>query len=427
MPTLTMPQLGESVTEGTVIRWLKQPNDHVDLDDPLVEIDTEKVNVEIPSPFAGTLSRIMVEEGQTVPIGTPLAEIQGSGEPANTEQSGGDRPAHAPTAAAAASAPSQDPVPRTAQSQTGSGGGAGAPKLSPVVARLAAQHNIDPATLRGTGAGGRVTKKDMLAAIEVQSAPSSEASPAGTDAPPSLTEQPTEDRAVPETPMRRAIADHMIRSRRTAAHAWLVMETDATALVAARTARKDEFRQREGAALTYLAFIAHAVTRALQQFPRLNATWQDGQLFERRAINLGVAVDVPDGLVVPVVHQTDRMSIAALARAIADIAARARSGGLKLHEIQGGTFTIDNTGAFDTIMSAPIIHQPQVAILTTEAIIKRPVVIQSPDGSDALAIRAMMNLCLSFDHRALDGALAARFTARVKEIIEATDPDSSIY
>ena len=423
MATLTMPQLGESVTEGTVIRWLKQPNDQVALDDPLVEIDTEKVNVEIPSPFAGTLSRIMVEEGQTVPIGTPLAEIQGTGEPASAEQPSGDRAARPPTAAAA-SAPPQEPMPQTAQPSTGSGRGSDTPKLSPVVARLAAQHNIDPATLRGTGASGRVTKKDMLAAIEARSAPPSEASPAVTDAPRPLMERPSEDRAVPETPMRRAIADHMIRSRRTAAHAWLVMETDVTALAAARSARKDEFRRREGVTLTYLAFIAHAAARALQEFPRLNATWQDGQLVERRDINLGFAVDVPDGLVVPVVHQADRMSIAALARAIAGIAARARDGGLKLHEIQGGTFTIDNTGAFGTTMSAPIIHQPQVAILTTEAISKRPVVIPDRDGADALAIRAMMNLCLSFDHRALDGALAARFTARVKEIIEAIDPDT---
>ncbi len=425
MATLTMPQLGESVTEGTVIRWLKQPNDQIALDDPLVEIDTEKVNVEIPSPFAGTLSRIMVEEGQTVPIGTPLAEIQGTSEPASAEQPSGDRAARPPTAAA--SAPPQEPAPQTAQPPTGSGRGSDIPKLSPVVARLAAQHNIDPATLRGTGAGGRVTKKDMLAAIEARSAPPPEGSPAVTDAPRPLTERPSEDRAVPETPMRRAIADHMIRSRRSAAHAWLVMETDVTALAAARSARKDEFRRREGAALTYLAFIAHAAARALQEFPRLNATWQDSQLFERREINLGFAVDVPDGLVVPVVHQADRMSIAALARAIAGIAGRARGGGLKLHEIQGGTFTIDNTGAFGTTMSAPIIHQPQVAILTTEAIVKRPVVIPDRDGADALAIRAMMNLCLSFDHRALDGALAARFTARVKEIIEAIDPDTPIH
>ncbi len=421
MPTLTMPQLGESVTEGTVIRWLKQPNDRVALDDPLVEIDTEKVNVEIPSPFAGTLSRIMVEEGQTVPIGTPLAEIQGTGATA----------AEPPTAAGTPSAPSQAPLAQAVQPQTGTRRGTGAQKLSPIVARLATQHNIDPATLRGTGAGGRITKKDMRAAIEAQAVPSLEASSAVADAPTPFTEQLTEDRAVPETPMRRAIADHMIRSRRAAAHAWLVMETDVTSLVAARTARKDEFRQREDVALTYLAFIAHAVARALHQFPRLNATWQDGQLFERGDINLGFAVDVPDGLVVPVVHQADRMSIAECAHAIADVAARARSGGLKLHEIQGGTFTIDNTGAFGTTMSAPIIHQPQVAILTTEAIIKRAVVIQSADGAaggtDALAIRAMMNLCLSFDHRALDGALAARFTARVKEIIEAIDPDAPIH
>ena len=442
-----MPQLGESVTEGTVLRWLKQPNDHVALDEPLVEVDTEKVNVEIPSPFAGKLTQIMVEEGQTVPVGAPLAEILSDGETAAAAPpatAAAPPQPQAPTpapAAAAPSAPPEHPAPQTDQSRATPARGADT-KRSPVVARLAAEHGIDPTTVRGSGAGGRVTKKDMLAAIS--EAASAERKPTGAPAAPTPTPVPIPDRtgaladvAVPETPMRRAIAEHMSRSRRTAAHAWLVMETDVTSLVAARAARKDEFREREGVDLTYLAFVAKAVARALHQFPRLNATYDSEKLFERRDVNLAFAVDVPErsgerganeaGLVVPVVHQADRMSIAALAHAITDVANRARSGGLKLHEIQGGTFTIDNTGTFGTTMTAPIINQPQVAILTTEAIIKRPFVLTDPDGNDSLAIRSIMNLCLSFDHRALDGALAARFTARVKELLEATGPDTAIY
>jgi len=454
MPVLNMPQLGESVIEGTVIRWLKQPNDHVALDEPLVEVDTEKVNVEIPSPFAGKLSRILVDAGQTVPVGAPLAEILGDG-----EKPGATTPAAAATTSTTPTptptAQPEPPVSLKTPSPPTAGDGTGSKNISPIVARIAAEHDIDPATVQGTGAGGRVTKKNILAAISEAGSRSSDAehqlnaeknqseetsvltAPTQTPVPIHDRTGAIEDIAVLETPMRRAIAEHMSRSRRTAAHAWLVMETDVTDLVATRAARKEEFHQREGIDLSYLAFIAKAVARALHQFPRLNATYerqaasteqaQHDQLFKRRNINLAFAVDVPDGLVVPVVHQADRMSVAALAHAINDVANRARSGGLKLHEIQGGTFTIDNTGTFGTTMTAPIINQPQVAILTTESIIKRPVVLTDATGNDSIAIRSMMNLCMSFDHRALDGATAARFTARVKELLEDTSPTTAVY
>ncbi len=417
MATLTMPQLGETVTEGTVLRWLKQPNDHIDLDEPLVEIDTEKVNVEIPSPFAGTLAAILVPEGETVPVGTPLAEIAGAEEAAPAAPAPTAKLAPKPAAPPPPQAPpiTSKAAPKTAPKTAVRPGGDRPRVLSPVVARLAAEHGIDPATLAGTGAGGRVTKKDVLAAIET--------GPAAAPAPAPAAAQRAGDVATPLSPMRRAIAEHMLRSKRSAPHAWLVIETDVTGLVRARQALKDSFREREGVDLSYLAFVSKVVTQALRDFPPINSTWDGDQLYERGDVNLGFAVDVPDGLIVPVVKQADRMSVAALAHAIADVAARARAGRLKLDEVQGGTFTIDNTGTFGTTLSAPIINQPQVAILTTEAIVKRPVVVDD----DAIAVRSMQNLCCSFDHRALDGAIAARFTARVKALLEAIGPDTAIY
>ena len=379
MATLTMPQLGESVTEGTVLRWLVAPGATVALDDPIVEIETEKVTVEIPSPFEGTLAAVLVAEGETVPVGTPLAEFRAQGEPVAP-----------PTAPAAGDAPKQ--------------------RHSPAVTRLAAEHGIDPGGITGSGAGGRVTRQDVLAAVAARQ-----------DVAPAPARIPDGDTVVSLSPTRRRIAQHMLESVRDAPHAWLLVECDASALVARRAADRAAFQDREGIDLSYLPYIAHAVCRALRDYPDLNATWSDDALVQHGRVNLGIAVDAPQGLVVPSVKDAGRLSVGELARAIAELADRARSRTLTLDDVRGGSFTLDNTGVFGTAATAPIINTPQVAILTTEAIIKRPVVV----ADDAIAVRPMMNLCLSFDHRAMDGSTAARFTTRVRDLLQSLDDDSA--
>jgi 2-oxoisovalerate dehydrogenase E2 component (dihydrolipoyl transacylase) len=292
--------------------------------------------------------------------------------------------------------------------------------------RLADEHGIDPSTLTGSGAGGRVTRKDVLAVVagERSAAPRATEPPTAAPAPPAPGTAAAEfDAAVEFSPIRRRIAANMVQSKRTAPHAWLVMEADVTEMVRLRARAKDDFQRQEGADLTYLAFVARAVCQALHAFPIVNATWSGDELILRHAVNLGVAVDADEGLIVPVVRDADHLTVGALATSIADVAARARGRKLKLDEVQGGTFTVDNTGVFGTVASAPIINYPQVAILTTEAVIKRPVVLEN----DAIAVRSMMNLCLSFDHRAMDGSTAARFTAQVRDALEAVGPDTSIY
>ena len=399
MATLTMPQLGESVTEGTILRWLVAPGAAVALDQPLVEVETEKVTVEIPSPFEGRLSAVLVDAGETVPVGTPLAEFQASGEAAPPPEAAdapasptpqADRPPAPPTAAPAA----PDAGPRR--------------RHSPAVTRLAAEHGIDLGGLAGSGAGGRVTRQDVLAAVAARE-----------EAPPA--ESQDGDTVVSLSPTRRRIAEHMLESVRSAPHAWLLVECDASALVDRRAADREAFRARAGVDLSYLPYIAHAVCRALGEYPDLNATWSDGALVRRGAVNLGIAVDAPQGLIVPSVKDAGRLGVGELARAIADLTDRARDRRLTLDDVRDGSFTLDNTGVFGTTATAPIINTPQVAILTTEAIIRRPVA--GPD--DRVVVRPMMNLCLSFDHRAMDGSTAARFTTRVRDLLQSLDEESA--
>jgi 2-oxoisovalerate dehydrogenase E2 component (dihydrolipoyl transacylase) len=378
--TLTMPQLGESVTEGTILRWLVAAGATIALDQPLVEIETEKVTVEIPSPFEGTLTAVLVAEGETVPVGTPLAEFHVPGEAAPPA---GDAGAPAPADAAKR-------------------------RYSPAVTRLAAEHGIDLGSLSGSGAGGRVTRQDVLAAVAARE----EAAPAGTQ---------DGDTVVSLSPTRRRIAEHMLESVRSAPHAWLLVECDASALVARRAADREAFRARAGIDLSYLPYIAHAVCRALREYPDLNASWSGDALVRRGAVDLGIAVDAPQGLVAPSVKDAGRLGVGELARAIADLTDRARERRLTLDDVGGGSFTLDNTGVFGTTATAPIINTPQVAILTTEAIIKRPVA--GPD--DTVVVRPMMNLCLSFDHRAMDGSTAARFTTRVRDLLQSIDEESA--
>ena len=427
MATLTMPQLGESVTEGTIIKWLKQPGDAVALDEPLVEVETEKVDIEIPSPYAGTLGALLVPEGETVPVGTPLAEIDGAAPPVRPELVEGRTDSLAAPPASVRPDPSfppgkepvEEPVLSLPKERTTPETRPGR-RFSPAVARLAAEHGIDPATLTGSGAAGRVTRKDVLAAVEGRAAV--QPPPVRPELVEGRAGAPEADTVVAFTPTRRRIAQHMLESVRSAPHAWLLMEADVTELVRLRQRHKDDFRRRQGADLSYLAFAAQAAAQALRDFPILNATWAGDDLVQRGAVNLGLAVDTEAGLLVPVIKDAHRLNVAALAVAIAELAERARRKRLKLDDVQGGTFTIDNTGVFGVIASAPIINSPQVAILTTEAIVKRPRVL----AHDAIAVRSMMNLCLSFDHRAMDGATAAAFVARVRDVLEAVGPDTPI-
>lgn len=441
--SIRMPQLGESVAEGTIARWLKAEGQTIARDEPLVEIITDKVNAEIPSPVAGVLRRIVAAEGAVVAVGEEIAIVE-------------EAPAEAPSPAAPEAGaeryregPSVGPTGVSAAetgeaAETEAAEGEARRRYSPLVRQLAQEHHIDLGQVRGTGSGGRVTRDDVLAYLAARqqaaapaapSPPPAEPPPAPAPAAPPLAAAAAEpgarpgppapaegDEVVPLSPIRRAIAEHMVRSVHTSPHAWMLVEVDATGLVRWREAELAEFRRREGFELTYLPFVLKAVVEALRHHPALNACWADDRIILRRAINVGIAVALEDGLVVPVVHHADRLSIAGLARAVHDLVSRARAGKLTLADVQGGTFTLNNTGVFGSIASQPILNQPQAAILTMEAIVKRPVVID-----DAIAIRSIMNLCLSFDHRVLDGATAGRFLAEVKRRIESLSPADSLY
>jgi len=403
---IKMPQLGESVTEGTVDKWLKHEGDFVKRDEPLVEVVTDKVNAEIPSPFEGKLLKIAVTEGETVKVGAVIAQIE-------TAASGAAAAIAAPAPAPAKEAPPA-PVPvAAAPAPAAVDGGAERARLSPAVRKLAAEHGLDPTTLHGSGMGGRVTRDDVLAALGT-AAPTTAApaAPAPTPAAPVRVDGAREE-LVKLSAIRKSIAEHMVRSLATSPHAWTLQEVDVTGLVRYRESEKDGFKARHGTALTYLPFVTQVVCAALKQFPWLNSTWTDEGVLLKRYINMGIAVSIPDGLIVPVVKDADKLGFTDLVRTINDLVDRARNKQLKTDDVQGGTFTLNNTGATGSIASQPIINQPQAAILTTESIVKRPVVID-----DAIAIRHMMNMCLSFDHRIIDGMMAGQFLAAIKRSLE---------
>jgi 2-oxoisovalerate dehydrogenase E2 component (dihydrolipoyl transacylase) len=429
MATVRMPQLGETVTEGTVGRWLKKEGDLVTKYEPLLEVETDKVASEIPSPFAGRLTKILATEGTTVPVGAPLCEI--SEEQARTTQGvpGDTGGMSGPPSAASGGPHGRQPtaeVPETsARSAARDGDGV---RYSPAVRRLARQHGVDLRGLAGTGKGGRVTAKDVeqhLASGQASSSPAG----AGIAAPapahmPSAPAAPLPaaadgDTLVRVTQMRKTIAQHMVLAKTTIPHAWSMVEADVTDLVRWREREKDAFFAREGVKLTVLPVVVQCVCQALREFPMVNATWGGDHIILRRHINIGIAVDIEEGLVVPVIRDADRMSVAGLARSIADLAAKARARKLTMEDMADGTFTVDNTGALGSVASYPIINSPQAAILTTEAILKRPWVI-----GEAIAIRSIMNLCLSLDHRVLDGSTASRFLQSVKRRLESFVPPS---
>jgi 2-oxoisovalerate dehydrogenase E2 component (dihydrolipoyl transacylase) len=424
--TIKMPQLGESVTEGTVDRWLKKEGDFVKKDEPLVEVVTDKVNAEIPSPFEGTLVKISVAEGMTIAIGTEIAQIQVDG--AGTVEAAPPPPA----AAAAPAAPAAAAAPAPAPAATGG-------RFSPAVRRLAEENGIDPSVVPGSGEGGRVTRDDVLAYLDqVKSgkapAPAPAARPqpvaaapaAPAEAPPSPAPRPApgpaatgeREELVRINAVRRQIAEHMVRSVQTSPHVWTMVEVDMTGLVRYREAEKESFASRHGVNLTYLPFVAQVLCEALKEFPYLNSSWTDDGILLKKYVNLGLAVAVPpDGLIVPVIKDADRLGFTDLVRAIADLTERARNKHLKPEDVQGGTFTLNNTGATGSMASMPIINQPQAAILTTETIMRRPVVI-----GEGVAIRQMMNMCMSFDHRILDGHMAGLFVNWIKRRLEQWTP-----
>ncbi len=397
--TLTMPEVGETVTEGTVERWLKKPGDHVDKYEPIVEINTDKVDVELPSPVSGTVQELLAEEGAVVAVGAPLAII---------EEVAGEAPAEAPPPEEErprAEAPPRVPAP------------AGPParrRATPRVRRLADQLRVDLSLVEGSGPQGRVLEEDVRAFAEA-----GEKQPVGATAVGPVEQQEEE---LPLTAIRRTIARRMAASKFSAPHAWLVMEADVTGLARLRQAQREAFRQREGVDLTYLPFVVAAAAQGLREHPSLNASWAEDKILIKKRIPIGIAVAAEQGLLVPVVHDADRLSVADMARAIHDVSERARAGKLKLDDVQGGTFTMDNTGWFGSIISMPIINQGQAAILALEAITKRPVVL----NDDAIAVRSMVNLCLSFDHRILDGAQAADFLRSVVQRLEAYGPDTPL-
>ena len=449
MAEITMPQLGETVTEGTVTKWLKNVGDSVAQDEIIFEVSTDKVDSEVPSSAAGVLTQILVQEGETVDVGTVLAIVSAEGEP----------PAPQPQAAPA-------PQPQAAPATAGvasSPEGNGSLLLSPVVRKLINDNGIDPSQIVGTGAGGRITRSDVLQYLDKLAAngePQPQAAPAPAPAPqpaPAPAPQPQaapapqpqaapavsmeyqeraqapatrsvavetsvagpRDEVVPFTNIRRRTAEHMVRSKATSAHSLVAIEVDFEPVERVRKAIKDQFRGEEGFSLTYLPFIARATVEAMRTFPHLNASVGDDALIVHKDLNLSIAVDLGlEGLIAPVIHGADTMRLTGLARSIKDLAERARTKRLSADDISGGTFTITNPGPFGTFMTVPIINQPQVAILSTDGIKRKPVVVTHTDGSESIAIHSVGMLALSFDHRVIDGAYAAAFLRRMKEIIE---------
>ena len=469
--TVELPHVGESVVEGTIGKWLKQPGDTVRRYEPLVEVVTDKVTMEVPSPVEGELLRVLAEEGETLPMGAPIAEV---GEPGETPgQSaplspppvaetpapaapavgttgylmrdvtpvgptggaaveamqpmvgvGAAAPVPAPTAPAASA--SAAPVPAVARPSNGPA------RLSPAVRRLAREHSVNLSLIQGSGLGGRITRNDVLRHLESSPMPAAPQQPAplaqAVAAPaPETTVSPDEE-LMPITPVRRIIAEAMVRSVTEIPHAWSIKEVDVTGLVALRQSIRAKFERQEGVPLTYMPFVIRAVVEALRKFPTLNASWGNDAIILKRRINLGLAVAAPNGLIVPVIHNADRLNHAGLAHAVNDLTERARTNRLRVEDVQGGTFTLNNTGALGSFVSGPIINYPQAGIMTTETIQKRPVVRPASEfNDDAIVIRSMMNICLSFDHRINDGAEASGFLDAVASRLESISPDTPVY
>lgn len=445
---VTMPQLAESLVSATIAKWLKQPGESVEQFEPICEVITDKVNAEIPSTVDGVMGELLAQEGQTVAVGELICRIQTAAEAGRTDA--------APAASAGAEMPAAETSQQGDQSMRG--------RYSPAVQTLAAQHQVDLSRVPGTGLGGRITRKDVLAYVAaggasgaataggqetVQTAPgiaavskANEPETVPTQSIPPvrnsgihLTESPKipaievegdasgrSEYYIDVTPIRNAIARNMRQSVTEIPHAWTMIEVDVTNLVMLRNKIKDEFKRKEGINITYLAFLLKAVVNAIKDYPIMNSFWAVDKIVVKRDINISLAVGTEDSVLTPVIQKADQKNIAGLAREIDDLARKTREGKLKLDDMQGGTFTVNNTGSFGSILSYPIVNYPQAAILTFESIVKRPVVI-----NDMIAVRSMANLCLSLDHRILDGVICGRFLQRVKENLEGYSLDTKLY
>ena len=451
-----MPQLGETVTEGTITRWMKGVGDQVERDEPLFEVSTDKVDSEVPSPAAGVLTEILVPEGETVEVGVRLAVIgDGAALPVPTAHRPPPPPradSRAPrrarrrgTCATATSSSAPTPTeapPAPAPAAASNGDGAEPLLLSPIVRKILAENGIGETEVTGTGAGGRITREDALRVVEARRAAATTAPPAHAataTAAPVASASPVAsapsappvsmasfrragDQLVPFSNMRRRTAEHMVRSKATSPHAFIANEVDFESVERVRAAWGERFKAEEGFTLTYLPFVARAAVEALRDFPLLNASVVDDSLLVHSEVNLGIAVDLAhEGLIVPVIHRAEEVTLRGVARRIRDLAERARSRQLNADDIAGGTFSITNDGPFGTYFTVPIINQPQVAILATDGIARRPVVVTHPDGSESIAIHSTGILGVSWDHRAVDGAYVSLFLARVSDLLGSRD------
>jgi 2-oxoglutarate dehydrogenase E2 component (dihydrolipoamide succinyltransferase) len=465
MAEITLPQLGETVTEGTITRWFKKVGDTIAADEPLFEVSTDKVDTEVPSPIAGVLTEIRVAEGETVAVGTVIAVVGGAGAAPAPAPVATPAPAPAPVvtpapAPVAAPAPTPAPAPVATPAPAPAPVATSAPVaqsnklLSPVVRRLVNDHGINIDALQGTGPGGRITREDVLDYIDRNGLAAQPAAPAVTPAPapvvtpapvaapasaptpapvasptpaPAVAPRPAStlgdrEQVIPLSKIRRLTGAHMVMSLETSPHSFTVVEVDYANVDKTRSSIKESWKTSEGFSLTYLPFISRAVVDALAEFPHLNASIEGDNLIVHSYVDLGIAVDLDyAGLLVPVVRSADAKRLRAIAREIHDLASRARGRKLSPDEINGGTFTLSNNGSAGALIAMPIINQPQVAILSTDAIVRKPVVVAMPDGSESIAIHPMGHLSMSWDHRAFDGAYAGRFLSRVKQILETQD------
>jgi len=433
---MTMPQLGESVTEGTIEKWLVSPGDKVNKYDPIAEVMTDKVNAEVPSSFTGVIKELVAQEGQTLAVGEVICTIEVEGS-SSADEAPAEEVKEEKVEATKEEAPKKA-APAKDRANKG--------RYSPAVLKLAQEHDIDLSQVEGSGKGGRITRKDILALIEsgnipkisdkeVVAAPAQEAAPQ-TQAEPAQPAPAKQAAPAPNVPVypgdveipvsgvRKAIAQNMLRSKHEAPHAWTMMEVDVTNLVELRNSIKDEFKKKEGFNLTFFAFFVKAVAQALKEFPQINSMWAGDKIVQKKDINISIAVATDDALFVPVIKNADEKTIKGIAREISELAHKVRTGTLKSEEMQGGTFTVNNTGSFGSVQSMGIINYPQAAILQVESIVKRPVVMDN----GMIAVRDMVNLCMSLDHRVLDGLICGRFLQRVKQILEnMTKENTSVY
>ncbi|MCM3539529.1 dihydrolipoamide acetyltransferase family protein [Priestia endophytica] len=418
---MTMPQLGESVTEGTISSWLISAGDTVQKYDPIAEVTTDKVTAEVPSSFEGKITEIVAKEGETIPVGETICYIEVEGSSAENKEETAEKPSKKESE-------KESEKPKDESAKT---------RYSPAVLRLSQEHNIDLTKVVGTGAGGRITRKDITKIINsggikaetsaLDTKPKQESKVEKPPEPPKMTESTpvsvsNGDKEIPLTPVRKAIASNMIRSKHEAPHAWTMVEVDATNLVNYRENVKASFREKEGINLTFFAFFVKAVAQALKEFPEVNSMWAGDKIVQKRDVNISIAVATDDALYVPVIKHADEKTIKGIAREISELAAKTRNGKLTSDDMTGGTFTVNNTGSFGSVQSMGIINYPQAAILQVETIVKRPVVIDN-----MIAIRDMVNICLSLDHRVLDGLVCGRFLARIKEIIENISSETALY